>query len=121
MKRTLKNLLVAAIGVGPIASLPALTGCESHYHDHDGGHARVAVHDRDTYVVTPGYYYDREYYEPNGRLHNRTYYYYDGKRWDNRDAVPSGYTARERQQRQERQERHDRHDRHDAHHEHDTF
>ena len=116
MKSTVKNLLVAAIGLAPIASLPVLTGCESHYHGHS--RAGVTVHDRDTYAVTPGYYYDREYYEPSGRFHRRNYYYYDGKRWENRDAVPSGYTARERR---EAHERHERHDRHDAHRDHDTF
>ena len=114
MRHALKSLLVAAIGIGPIVAIGALTGCEI---DHHRGYAEF--HDRDTYVVAPGYYYDREYYDPAGKFHKRNYYYYDGKRWDNRDAVPSGFEAHERQKRHDRHEAHDRHDTHDDHDRHD--
>src|ERR1700760_2216335 len=99
MRKAFKRILVAIIGVGPIAALPALTGCEIDAH-----HGYARGHDVDTYVVSPGYYYDREYYDTGGAFHKRNYYYYDGHRWENRDAVPAGFKA------QERQERHDRHD-----------
>src|SRR5438067_1591598 len=91
MKSVLPKLLAAAVGVAPLLGLPILGGCSSHYHERV-----VAYPEGGAYVYEPGYYYDREYYDPGGRFHDRHFYYYDGHRWADRDAVPSGFTARER-------------------------
>jgi len=85
MKAFTKPFFVAVVGVGSFLGLPLLTGCEVEHVHHD----RV--------VYSPGYYYDREYYDPAGSYHKRSYHYYDGRRWSDRDGVPSGYTVRERQ------------------------
>jgi hypothetical protein len=104
MKSVLTKVLAAAIGVAPLAGL---TGCSYH--------ARVADYPAhgEAYVYEPGYYYDREYYDPAGHFHDRHYYYYDGHHWDNRNGVPSGFTAHEAH------ERHDEHRGHDVHRDHD--
>lgn len=99
------TLLAAAIGVAPL-----LAGCSEHY--------RVAAYPaHDTVVYEPGYYYDREYYDPAGHFHDRHYYYYDGHRWGDRDGIPAGFTARERH---EMHEAHDRHEEHREHFDHDV-
>src|SRR4051812_23157208 len=88
-----KKLLAAVVGVAPLLSFPLLTGCEVEHVHHD---RVVEVPSHDTVVYQPGYYYDREYYDPAGHFHRRNYYYYDGHRWDTREGAPSGYTVRER-------------------------
>jgi hypothetical protein len=93
------------IGVTSTAGIGLLGGCEdTHHHYYRASDYRAA--DRVTYVE-PGWYYDREYRSPRGVYYPRTYYYWDGHRWDRRDRVPYGVTARER-----------RHDDHLAHLEH---
>src|SRR3954470_12443834 len=101
MKGLTRQLLVAAIGGSSVLALPLLGGCEHYHHD------RVVAVDANVYE--PGYYYDTEYYDPAGHFHNRNYYYYDGHRWDHRDGVPSGFTARARHEAHERHERHVEH------------
>jgi hypothetical protein len=113
MKFILPKVLAAAVAVAPVLSLPLLGGCEEE-HGHAHGWNYPAG---DTYVYTPGYYYDKEYYDPAGHFHDRHYYYYDGHNWSNRDAVPSGYTA---QERHERHEAHAEHREHEEHHDQDV-
>lgn len=111
MNSVTKKLLAAAVGVAPLFSFPLLTGCEVEHVHHD--HV-VAVPSGDTVVYQPGYYYDREYYDPAGHFHRRAYYYYDGHHWADRDGVPSGYAVQERHA-----EHHDRDRDHDHDHDHD--
>ena len=108
MNAVAKKLLAAAVGVAPMLSFPLLTGCEVEHVRHD---RVVEVPSGDTYVYEPGYYYDREYYDPAGHFHRRNFYYYDGHRWDNREGIPSGYTARERHWEREHHDRDRDHDR----------
>jgi hypothetical protein len=106
MKSVLHKFLAATIAIAPIAGLPILGGCSSHYD--------VAVHHDDGidgYAYEPGYYYDAEYYDPAGHFHGRRYYYYDGHAWADRDGVPAGFTAHDR---------HDAHYRHALHEEHEV-
>ena len=95
-----RKFLATIVGVAPFVGLPLLGGCSGHIDAYPG---------EDTYVYTPGYYYDRDYYDHDGHFHARHYYYYDGHHWADRDGVPSGFTARER---------HETHERHDVHQEH---
>jgi len=99
MRSLAKTFSVGAITLGSMVGLGVTGGCEESHHSHE--HAVVVPERTRTVYVEPGYYYDKEYRGNDGRWHDRTYYYWDGNRWDRRDKVPSGYTLRER--------RHDEH------------
>jgi hypothetical protein len=116
MRFATHTLLAAAIGIAPIVGLSLVGGCEV-YHHHDGTVA--VVPGADVAVYQPGYYYDNEYYDGAGHYHGRAYYYYDGHHWENRDAVPSGYTASERHAVHREHEVHEQHAA-DAHDDHDV-
>ena len=47
-------------------------------------------------VVEPGYYYDADYYDFDGRFHPREFWYYDGRRYWRRDVVPHDFVPHER-------------------------
>jgi hypothetical protein len=105
-----RTFLAAIVGVAPFVGLPLLGGCSGHI---------AAYPEGETYVYTPGYYYDRDYYDNDHHFHARHYYYYDGNRWQDRDGVPSGFTARERHEARERHDMHQQHRDHDRDHDRD--
>jgi hypothetical protein len=110
MRSLVKTFSVGAITLGSSVGLSVIGGCEEHHGYHE--HAVVVPQSRTVYYE-PGYYYDREYRDHDGRWHDRQIYYWDGHRWDHRDRVPSGYTLRERQR-----DAHDDHRDHVEHREH---
>ena len=68
-------------------SASCFIGCHS---DREGPPPPRAV------VVEPGYYYDAEYRDQDGRDHPRTFWYYDGHQYTPHDAPPPNVVVHER-------------------------
>jgi hypothetical protein len=94
-----------ALGAGSF-----LAGCADDYE----GYSRIGVSTSRGPLYgdyQPGYYYDEAYTDGFGSYYPRTYYYYDGHHWQDRDDVPHGYIAQRRHEREEHETRVFREDR----------